>query len=187
MRNQKNTFLLVIENSLADLLYVHDDQRHRRRQSMAQANLVPRPQILRRPKQVPLHQALQKVEPETESAVVQASDGSVKGVLEPGLDEAKAGGGGADSVDAARRGVSKGEGKVMRVSKGDDVVMPTSTMTVAAFPRGFTAFLVEKTRPSPSYTSRRGDIAETMRRARPTTRIAAFSFHRRSSLLLPDA
>lgn len=68
---------------------------------MAKAHLVSRPQIMRRPEEIPLHETLEKVEPETECAVVKAGDGTMEGVLEGGLDEAEAGRRSADSVDAA--------------------------------------------------------------------------------------
>lgn len=72
---------------------------------MAKAHLVSRPQIMRRPEQIPLNQALEKVEPETERAVIEPGDGTVKGVLEGGLYEAETGGRGADTVHPAGKEV----------------------------------------------------------------------------------
>lgn len=72
---------------------------------MAKAHLVSRPQIMRWPEEIPLHETLEKVEPEAEGTVVKAGDGTVKGVLEGGLYEAETGGRGADSVDAAGKEV----------------------------------------------------------------------------------
>lgn len=88
MRNQNDTFLLVIQDGLADLLPVPQPLVRSLTRATAQANLVPRPEILRRPEQIPLHKALEKIKPEAKGTVVQTGDGTVKGVLKPGLNEA---------------------------------------------------------------------------------------------------
>lgn len=55
---------------------------------MVETHLVSRPQILRRPEQISLHETLEEVEPEAKGTVVETCDGAMEGVLKGGDDEA---------------------------------------------------------------------------------------------------
>lgn len=55
---------------------------------VVETHLVSRPQILRRPEQISLHETLEEVEPEAKGTVVETCDGAMEGVLKGGDDEA---------------------------------------------------------------------------------------------------